>query len=55
MSIVFFTTLVHSRLHAAYKLVFESDEVKPQVHGSTEVVKREYRSNRELFNSINFY
>jgi len=29
--------------------------VKLQVHGSTEVVKREYRSNRVLFNSINFY
>jgi len=28
--------------------------VKPQVHGSTEVVKREYRSNKELFNLINF-
>ena len=27
---------------------------KPQVHGFTEVVKREYRSDRELFNSINF-
>jgi len=24
------------------------------VHGFTEVVKREYRSDRELFNSINF-
>jgi len=29
--------------------------VKSQVHGSTEVVKREYRSNRELFNLIDFY
>ena len=28
--------------------------VKPQVHGSTDVVKREYRSNREYFNSIKF-
>jgi len=28
--------------------------VKPQVHGFTDVVKREYRSNRELFNLINF-
>ena len=28
--------------------------VKLQVHGSTEVVKREYHSNRELFNLINF-
>jgi len=27
---------------------------KPQVHGSIEVVKKEYRSNRELFNLINF-
>ena len=27
---------------------------KPQVHGFTEVVKREYRSNRELFNFIDF-
>ena len=28
--------------------------VKPQVYGSTEVVKREYCFNRELFNLINF-
>jgi len=27
---------------------------KPQVHDSTEVVKREYRSNKELFNLISF-
>jgi len=27
---------------------------KPQVYGSAEVVKREYRSNRELFNLIYF-
>jgi len=27
---------------------------KPQVHGFTKVVKREYRSNRELFNLIYF-
>ena len=27
---------------------------KPQVYGSAEVVKREYRSNRELFSLIDF-
>jgi len=27
---------------------------KPQVYGFTEVVQIEYRSNRELFNLINF-
>jgi len=27
---------------------------KPQVYGFAEVVKREYRSNKELFNLINF-
>ncbi|KEH19649.1 hypothetical protein MTR_8g465780 [Medicago truncatula] len=32
----------------------DADGIKPQVHGSTEVVKIEYRSDRELFNSINF-
>jgi len=30
------------------------DGIKPQVHGLTEVVIKEYRSDRELFNSINF-
>jgi len=30
------------------------DEIKPQVHGLTEVVMKEYRFDRELFNSINF-
>jgi len=31
-----------------------ADGIKPQVHGLTEVVMKEYRSDRELFNSINF-
>jgi len=31
-----------------------SDGIKPQVHGLTEVVIKEYRSDRELFNSIKF-
>jgi len=30
------------------------DLVNPQVHGSTKVVKREYRSNRELLNYLSF-
>jgi len=33
---------------------FDNWWIKPQVHGSTEVVKREYRSNRELLNLISF-
>ena len=31
-----------------------ADGIKPQVHGLTELVIKEYRSDRELFNSINF-
>ncbi|KEH32970.1 hypothetical protein MTR_3g012190 [Medicago truncatula] len=33
---------------------YSIDEIKPQVHGSSEVVIKEYRFERELFNSINF-
>jgi len=30
------------------------DRIEPQVHGLTKIVIKEYRSDKELFNSINF-
>jgi len=35
------------------KVVEYSDGIKPSVHGLIEVVIKEYRSDRELFNLIN--
>jgi len=32
----------------------QTDGIKPQVYSLTEVVMKEYRSDWELFNSINF-
>jgi len=39
--------------HIARYLTEAGDGIKPQVHGLIIVVIKEYRSNRELFNSIN--
>lgn len=42
------------KLQIQFKLPGTRDGIKPQVHDLTEVVIKEYRSDRELFNSINF-
>jgi len=46
-------TFIHIVMSATYVYCVVFDGIKPQVHGLIELVIKEYRSDMELFNSIN--